>query len=309
MFKRIGRKLKIAILGVLIVAAAGAAFLFYRIQKYGPPNELQVHAMNPDGSGVRLLSRGISIIRGSVSWSSDGKVILFEKEGDICRMNADGSAERCLTNSAALDDSPKFSPDGTRIAFARDEDGTLSVWTMASDGSDASRLTKGDPDWGPFWSPDGTKIGFTSGRKGGPGIYLINSDGSGEKRFIKSKHESAGQFSEDVMGPWSPDGSTIAFESTRKGGPWIYLMKADGTDLRPFVGPRKGKDEDALAPAWSPDGRLIAFDRGLGSTTEIYVIKPDGTGERRLTNNGFADISPSWSPEGTVITFLSTRSL
>jgi TolB protein len=111
------------------------------------------------------------------------------------------------------------------------------------------------------------------------------------------------------MGPWSPDGTTIAFESTRTGGPQIYLMNADGTNQRVLVGPRKGKDEDAAAPAWSPDGRFIAFDRGLGSTFEIWLIKPDGTGEKRLTNNSFADISPSWAPDGRTISFLSTRSL
>lgn len=303
-----GKKLRIALLIVVAVTLAGGGLLFYRIQKYGPPSKLQLHAMNPDGSSVQLLSKSISITGGPASWSPDGKDVVFEKRVDICIISPDGSDERCLTKGPERDELPQFSPDGSKIAFSSESSGELGIWVMNPDGSSRKQLSN-NTDWNPHWSPDGSKIAFTSGRKGKPGIYLINPDGSEEVRLTKSKHESAGQYSEDDVFSWSPDGSKIAFQSTREGGPAIYTMDADGTNQKRLVGRRPGKDEDANSPAWSPDGELIAFERGLGSTFEIWVIRPDGSGLRRLTDDKFADIGPSWSPDGRTITFMSARSL
>lgn len=306
--KWFGRKLRIALIVVVALALAGGGFLFYRIQKFGPPSELQLHAMDADGSRVRLVSKSISITGGPASWSSDAKTIVFEKEGDICIISPDGTGERCPSEGPERDELPNLSPDGSQIAFSSESGDKLGIWVMNSDGSAKKELSS-KSDWHPVWSPDGSKIAFTSGRKGAPGIYLINPDGSGEVRLTRSRHESAGQYSEDDVSSWSPDGSKIALTSTRGGGPAIYTMDADGRNQKRLVGRRPGKDEDANSPAWSPDGNLIAFERGLGSTFEIWVIRPDGTGLKRLTNNKFADTSPSWSPDGQTITFMSTRSL
>lgn len=306
--KWFGKKLRIALLVVLVIALAGGGLLFYRIQKYGPPSELQLHAMDADGTGVKLVSEGISITGGPASWSPDGKRIVFEKEGDICVISSEGTDEGCLTKGPERDELPEFSPDGSRIVFSSESDGRLGVWVMNRDGSEKRQLSK-ETDWNPHWSPDGSRIAFTSGRKGKSGIYLIDPDGSNEVRLTKSKHESAGEYSEDDVFSWSPDGSKIAFTSTRGGGPVIYTMNSDGTDQKRLVGPSEGKDEDANSPAWSPDSEWIAFERGLGSTFEIWLIRPDGSGLKRLTNDKFADVGPSWSPDGKTIAFMSTRSL
>jgi Tol biopolymer transport system component len=85
-------------------------------------------------------------------------------KGLIYVMNADGSGQTNISNNPADDFGPDWSPDGTKIAFERDQDGNGNIYAMnAADGSNQIRLTKSTAnDCNPRWSPDGTKIVFDS---------------------------------------------------------------------------------------------------------------------------------------------------
>jgi TolB protein len=215
---------------------------------------------------------------------------------EIYTMNADGTGQTNRTNNPASDGQPAWSPDGTKIAFATDRDGTgHEIYTMNADGTSPTRLTNNTAtDWSPAWSPDGTKIAFTSFRDGNYEIYAMNADGTGQTRLTNNT-------AADGDPAWSPDGTKIAF-FTDDGDPEIYTMTADGS--------RRTRLTDNTAvdwmPAWSPDGTKIAFARGSGGGTgtyEIYTMNADGTGQTRLTNNSADDYWPAWSPDGTKIAF------
>jgi hypothetical protein len=92
---------------------------------------------------------------------------------------------------------------------------------------------------------------------------------------------------------WSPDGSRIAFDSTRHGldNKELYVMNADGSNQTRLT---DNIDEDRF-PSWSPDGQRIAFRRGGGPTHGINIINRDGTNPVHVTNDGDA---PVWSPDG-----------
>ena len=99
----------------------------------------------------------------------------------------------------------------------------------------------------------------------------------------------------DQMPSWSPDGSQIAFLSTRPGNPETYVMNADGTNQTRLT------NNPALdaRPNWSRETGKIVFTSGrafpLPSTRpkfEIYMMNSDGTGITRLTNNNFSDDYP-----------------
>ena len=121
---------------------------------------------------------------------------------------------------------------------------------------------------------------------------------------------------EGYVGPaWSPDGSQIAFTSDRARAEGLYVMNADGRDIRRLIA------RQCSCPAWSPDGTRIAFHRYRDGLSDGYVdiclldVRVDtslfrrrtrGGRVRRLTGPGW-DLNPAWSPDSRHLAFMSTR--
>jgi Tol biopolymer transport system component len=108
---------------------------------------------------------------------------------------------------------------------------------------------------------------------------------------------------------YSPDGSTIGFESFGRRGILgaVYLMDPDGSRIHELTPPAVG----AFRRDWSPDGQTLAFSNHCCNPPlrSILAIRADGTRLRHLTRNGgtFADDAASWSPEGDEIVFRRTN--
>ena len=104
----------------------------------------------------------------------------------------------------------------------------------------------------------------------------------------------------------SPDGSRIAFVSTRDGNPEIYVMDADGTNITRVT----NDPQPDGRPGFTPDGTGLVFQtqRLVGGKpfTEIYTAALDGTGLKSLTTDSLNQ-TPSVSPDGATIAFASTR--
>ena len=84
-----------------------------------------------------------------------------------------------VSTMRAMEESPAWSPDGSRIAFMSDRDGNFEIYVMNADGSGPTRLTKNpESDAYPVWSADGSRIAFQSERDGNYEVYVMNADGS-----------------------------------------------------------------------------------------------------------------------------------
>lgn len=95
----------------------------------------------------------------------------------------------------------------------------------------------------------------------------------------------------------------IAFHSKRAGQTKVFVMNADGSDVRQLT---SSSGEDRL-PAWSPNGARIAFESYRGGNGDIFSIASGGGDERNVTASGDDDGAPTWSPDGGSIAFQSDR--
>jgi dipeptidyl aminopeptidase/acylaminoacyl peptidase len=238
-----------------------------------------------------------------------------------------------LTSGKKSSQSPKWSPDSKRIAFASERDGKRQIYLISPTGGEAAQLTSEDNGVDGFdWAPDGRAIAFTStgpeskekkDRKEKYGDFeIVNGDYSmthlwliqapaeipaDPKQRPKTEPLTAGdKFS--VHGfSWSPDSKRIAFSATRdpdlgsSGTAQIYVVNVSDKFLKKLVGangPHNG-------PVWSPDGRQIAFTTANGEQFFYYAnvriaVAPVEVGQMRVLTDAFDEDArlEDWGPDG-----------
>ena len=273
-----------------------------------------VAAMVPRGSrpGAKPLWAGgpVSVERltdslapdSHVSAGPDGRLVLrSERDGnsEIYVADANGKNLRRLTTHPGRDEFPRWSPDGSLIAFGADRGSGLQIYIMSPDGTNVRAVTHPPTTSSePSWSPDGRRIAFRRDNRhedGRQDIYTIAIDGTDLRRLTNDA-------SNEVSPAWSPDGGTIAFASNRgaTGEFDLFLVDSGGGEQRPLSS-QPGHDG---APAWSPDASEIAFvSNRAGGTPELYVMQVAEGGTRRIIT-GDAEY-PTWSRDGASLLYAS----
>jgi Tol biopolymer transport system component len=200
---------------------------------------------------------------------------------DVFRVHPDGTGLVQLTHvrEGAHAIRPDWSPDGTRIVFADDESGQYRIHVMNADGSGQHRLVRGKrglDDLDASWTPDGGAVVFARCDRFFGACSLMRASAAG------------GKPTELLGGLWhvgnprvSPDGSTVAFDTTRGGLlSAIWTMPVNGGKPKRLTRP----ELEAFAPDWSPDGGTLVFtDQCCTPLSQIWSIRPNGRDLRRLT--------------------------
>jgi hypothetical protein len=200
---------------------------------------------------------------------------------------------------------PRYSPDGLRIAFsvfhhAYPPDGPWGSWAglglMTSEGAGVADHPRADAYWRLAWSPTGDRLlverAVTPGGSGGAAIFLASLDGT-ELSQVTPEWTRAPD--------WSSTG-WIAFDRVRTDA-GCFPRCEDIWVMLPGGDPRRVTYRGGYSPSWSPRGRRLAFVRRVRPEhPDIYLVGADGSGLRRLTRRG--GHSPAWSPDGKWIAFI-----
>ena len=303
------RPMKHASFSTLALAVAGASAITFGLGAQGARRAMTIEdlivatriadpQLSPDGRTVLY-----------VQTTTDGKT--GRRNADIWATSADGSGQpKALISSDRSENTPRWSPDGKRIAFLANRDGAMQIYVADADGSDVRKVTSLHMGaQAPYvWSGDGSRIAFVSD------VYPECTEDACNKR--KAEEAEANPVKAHKL-------TRLLY---RHWDEWRYNLRhhvfvvnvADGRarDLTPgdFDSPPYFQEDAGIA--FSPDSKTVAFvsnregnDREAWTTNnDVFLVPVDGGEPRHLTKaNRAADTHPQFSKDGRTLYVLAQR--
>src|SRR5215211_146063 len=230
--------------------------------------------LRPDGGEVAF-----------VVWSTDAEANEYRQS--IWLAPTDRSAPPRQFTAGPNDAEPRWSPDGTQLAFVAKRDGDKrQLYVIPIAGGEARRLTELKEDVGePAWSPDGSRIAFTA-RVPDEGYAEDDDARRAPRRFRRL------QYKLDNVG-WTGDRRRH-----------VFVVAADGASepVRLTDG-----DFEHAHPAWSPDGSRVAFSSSRGeewdveAAGDVYAVDATGGSVEQLTDGDGVYYAPAFSRDGALL--------
>ena len=258
-------------------------------------------AQIPEDAGpgvIRAIAAG-DVAEAAIEVHAQRRILFWsnlDDDYDIYALDPAGGAPPEPVMDKGTDDRyPSWSPDGARIAFARDEGSNWNIWIMNADGTEPRQLTADIAhERFPVWSPSGDEILFARGDGASSDLYIADAS-SGQK--VRQLTSMAG---EERTGSWV--GETIAFWFRALDGGDLYTIRPDRTELTPLDAINTPQVE--RSPSWSPNGRQLAFTSDRAGQRDIWLYDLESGELQRLTQDRHDENTPTWSPDGLRIAFI-----
>jgi eukaryotic-like serine/threonine-protein kinase len=233
--------------------------------------------------------------------SPDGRSVAFVSNRDghynIYVTLVSGGSLVQITNTPDLKESPRWSPDGTKLVYSQlNDSGVQDIWEVPALGGTPRRLIFDAKD--PDWSPDGRSLAYLN--MADDTIWISDASGQNRRRVMPPPASPLA----NTEPRFSPDGRELAF-ILRPGGPYGELAVADIASGK--VRQLTHDNALALSPAWSPDGRSIYFASSRGGTMNIWKIAATGGEPEQITSGQGDDAELDVSKDGKRIVFSTFR--
>jgi Tol biopolymer transport system component len=265
---------------------------------------------------------------------ANGHIVFSNGTNELWSVRSDGSDLHVLTTVPSpagvrsFVSFPSFSADGSKIAVMLNEfnrptpcdpkalnadSGVCRVIVlMNADGSNQHSVFASEDiaSLDLALSPDGSQIAFTMVTgSASEQLFVIAADGKPLRLLTRQTRNNPAT---DTAPSWSPDGRTIAFQSTRDealtGHSWSLFSVSLRTGAISRIAPASANND--LEPNWAPDGSKLVFLRTFAfPDSRIYTVNRDGSGEQEILHDGSAPELPASSPDGTQILYLSQGQL
>jgi TolB protein len=231
---------------------------------------------------------------------------------DIYVQTIGGPAVTQLTSDPAQDVMPAVSPDGSKVAFASNRNGSYDIYVMDAAGGQPVRVTENDAhEIHPTWSPDGSTLAYCrlSQQSDRWEIWATDLDKPSAHTFL-----TFGLFPE-----FHPTEDTLLYQRSRERGDRFFSIWTVRVEDGQAVAPTEIAASSISAiinPSWSPDGRFIACSTvftpeqtdpdGRPEYADVWILDTNGAMKTNVTGGWFLNTMPTWTPDGDVL-FVSNR--
>jgi Tol biopolymer transport system component/DNA-binding winged helix-turn-helix (wHTH) protein len=261
------------------------------------------------------MEREVAQVEGGLSWSPDGRYFAVTNSDQpdsatgIFLLSVDGQSRQALSvpeNRRLFDSTPRFSPDGTKVAFVRwvnSTSGDLHIVNVSN--RETRQITFDQRRINDLqWSPDGRLLFFTSNRNGNQRLWQIAADG-GNPELVNTVPVDILNF---TISPLNNGRQYLAYsQKINDTTTEVYQLgisnnNATGSGSTSICTINSSRTDDS--PRWSPNGQQIAFISNRSGFDEIWIASSNCTQPTQLTSLKTNDVgSPRWSPDGRMITF------
>lgn len=274
----------------------------------------QMFLMNIDGTNQRAISNILVRCSPPIISNNETKIAFTTYDNsfnyNLYIIDIDGQNLKFLSKGKQFCGSPAWSPDDSRIVFVKNDNnvgGMDNIYSIKVDGSNEMKLTTQNSNFSPHYFPYTNSIVYSTANNTWTGIYKMNVDGS-NKQLLTPQSKSFGD------PKVSPAGNMISMTSNDWNGSQIFLMNADGSNLKQITFTVSSKYFDSGFPrdgnynaVWSPKGDKLAYVSFENGSPDIFIINSNGTGNKRLTDTPLRDENPVWTKDGNFLLFSSNR--